>query len=225
MTEYNIKKINAFYRDKPLVVLRRLFQIGTTLGKWVGLRYLDSINDRSEEMFKVRAAELRNLLVELGPAYIKIAQAISARPDLIPPSYVDELSLLQDQISPFANELAFDTIEKELGLPINELFSEISPDPVAAASLGQVYQARLQSTGQLVAVKVQRPGVQAAISVDILVLRYLAGLIRRIGKFNSDLQEIVDEWATSLFRVITLNAGDGLQERSQKWTKVQRAVW
>lgn len=53
MTEYNIKKINAFYRDKPLVVLRRLFQIGTTLGKWAGLRYLDSISDRSEEMFKV----------------------------------------------------------------------------------------------------------------------------------------------------------------------------
>ncbi|KAK1405067.1 putative aarF domain-containing protein kinase [Heracleum sosnowskyi] len=200
MTEYNIKKINAFYRDKPLVVLRRLFQIGTTLGKWVGLRYLDSISDRSEEMFKVRAAELRNLLVELGPAYIKIAQAISSRPDIIPPSYVDELSLLQDQISPFATELAFDTIEKELGLPINELFSEISPDPVAAASLGQVYQARLQSTGQLVAIKVQRPGVQAAISVDILILRYLAGVIRRVGKFNSDLQEIVDEWASSLFR-------------------------
>ncbi|KAL8131592.1 hypothetical protein AgCh_007505 [Apium graveolens] len=200
MTEYNIKKIKTFYKDKPLVVLRRLFQISTTLGKWVGLRYLDSISDRSEEMFKIRAAELRNLLVELGPAYIKIAQAISSRPDLIPPSYVDELSLLQDQISPFATELAFDTIEKELGLPINELFSEISPDPVAAASLGQVYQARLRSTGQLVAVKVQRPGVQAAISVDILVLRYLAGLIRRLGKFNSDLQAIVDEWASSLFR-------------------------
>ncbi|WOG98567.1 hypothetical protein DCAR_0417911 [Daucus carota subsp. sativus] len=200
MTEYNINKIKAFYRDKPLVVIRRLVQIGTTLGKWVGLRYLDSISDRSEEMFKVRAAELRKLLVELGPAYIKIAQAISSRPDLIPPSYVEELSLLQDQISPFATELAFDTIEKELGLPINVLFSEISPDPVAAASLGQVYQARLQSTGQLVAVKVQRPGVQAAISVDILVLRYLAGLIRRIGNFNSDLQAIVDEWASSLFR-------------------------
>ena len=59
--------------------------------------------------------------------------------DLIPPSYVEELSLLQDQISPFATELAFDTIEKELGLPINVLFSEISPDPVAAASLGQVF--------------------------------------------------------------------------------------
>lgn len=53
MNEYNINKIKTFYRDKPLVVLRRLFQIGTTLGKWAGLRYLDSISDRSEEMFKV----------------------------------------------------------------------------------------------------------------------------------------------------------------------------
>lgn len=151
-------------------------------------------------MFEVRAAELRNILVELGPAYIKIAQAISSRPDLIPPSYLDELSLLQDRISPFFTEVAINTVEQELGLPIEELFSEISPEPVAAASLGQVYQARLRRTGQLVAVKVQRPGVQAAISLDILILRFLAGLLRRIRKLNTDLQAVVDEWASSLFR-------------------------
>lgn len=152
-------------------------------------------------MFKVRAAELRKILVELGPAYIKIAQAISSRPDLIPPSYLDELSLLQDQITPFSTEVAFDTIEKELGLPIDELFSEISPEPVAAASLGQVYQARLRHSGQVVAVKVQRPGVQAAISLDILILRVLAGVVKKAGKFNTDLQAVVDEWASSLVRV------------------------
>ena len=59
--------------------------------------------------------------------------------DLIPPSYLDELSLLQDRISPFSTEVAFNTIEQELGLPIDEIFSEISPEPIAAASLGQVY--------------------------------------------------------------------------------------
>lgn len=58
--------------------------------------------------------------------------------DLIPPSYLDELSLLQDQIAPFSSELAFDTIERELNIPLDELFSEISPEPTAAASLGQV---------------------------------------------------------------------------------------
>lgn len=141
------------------------------------------------------------ILVELGPAYIKVAQAISSRSDLIPPSYLDELSLLQDRITPFSTEVAFDTIEQELGLAIDELFTDISPEPVAAASLGQVYQARLRTNGKVVAVKVQRPGVRAAISLDIFILRSVAGFLRRAGKLNTDLQAVVDEWASSLFRV------------------------
>ncbi|CAL5185385.1 unnamed protein product [Lathyrus oleraceus] len=200
LADYSISKIAAIYFRKPLVVARRLFQTGTAFGKWFGLRYLDARFDRSDDMFQVRAAELRKILVELGPAYIKIAQAISSRSDLIPPSYLDELSLLQDRISPFSTEVAFNMIEQELGLPLADIFSEISPEPVAAASLGQVYQARLRRTGQVVAVKVQRPGVQAAISLDILILRFMAGLARRVGKLNTDLQAVVDEWASSLFR-------------------------
>lgn len=170
--------------------------------------------ERSDQMFEVRAEELRNILVELGPAYIKVAQAISSRPDLIPPSYLDELSLLQDRIAPFSTNVAFNMIEQELKVPIDELFLEISPEPVAAASLGQVYQARLRHSGKVVAVKVQRPGVQAAIGLDILILRYLAGLLREVRQLNTDLprylwsvtmrylQAVVDEWASSLFRVI-----------------------
>lgn len=220
LTDYDISRIFAIYRKKPLVVLRRVVQVGATLGKWFAQRYLDTVADQSERMFEVRAAELREILALLGPAYIKIAQAISSRADLIPPSYLDALSLLQDQIAPFSTQVAFNTIEQELGLPIDEIFSEVSPEPVAAASLGQVYQARLRTSGQVVAVKVQRPGVQAAISLDILILRFLAGLIRRAGKLNTDLQAVVDEWASSLFRVIQLNAGDGLQERSKEWTQI-----
>ncbi|KAF7820360.1 putative aarF domain-containing protein kinase [Senna tora] len=216
LAEYSVSKIAAIYRRKPFVVFRRLFQIGTTFGKWFGLRYIDTLMERSDEMFEVRAAELRKILTELGPAYIKIAQAISSRPDLIPPSYLDELSLLQDRISPFSTEVAFNMIEQELGLPIDELFSEISPVPVAAASLGQVYQARLRQKGQVVAVKVQRPGVQAAISLDMLILRFLAGLVRRAGKFNTDLQAVVDEWASSLFREMDYKneASNGLKFRN-----------
>ncbi|XVF63217.1 hypothetical protein PTKIN_Ptkin09bG0070000 [Pterospermum kingtungense] len=201
LIEYSPSRIAAIYRRRPLILLRRLFQVGTTFGKWFGDRYIDNLMERSDKMFKVRAAELRKILVELGPAYVKIAQAVSSRPDLISPSYLDELSLLQDRITPFSTDVALDTIEKELGLQIDELFSEISPEPVAAASLGQVYQARLRRSGQVVAVKVQRPGVQAAISLDILILRFLAGVVKKAGKFNTDLQAVVDEWASSLFRV------------------------
>ncbi|KAL0664828.1 hypothetical protein Bca4012_101666 [Brassica carinata] len=173
LSEYNFPRIDAMYKKKPLILLRRLAQIGTTFGFWFGLRLADEALDRSEQMFK---------------AYVKIAQAVSSRPDLIPPIYLDELSLLQDQITPFSTEVAFNMIEDELGLPIDELFSEISPEPVAAASLGQVYQARLRRSGEVVAVKVQRPGVRAAIALDTLILRYLAGLIKKAGRFNSDLQ-------------------------------------
>ncbi|XP_050238581.1 uncharacterized aarF domain-containing protein kinase At1g71810, chloroplastic [Mercurialis annua] len=199
LSNYDIGKIIQVCKKKPLILIRRLFQIGTTFGRWFGARYLDSFADKSDQMFKIRAAELRRILLELGPAYIKIAQAISSRADLIPPSYLDELSLLQDRIAPFSSELALFTIEQELGLPIDEVFSEISPEPIAAASLGQVYKARLHS-GQIVAIKVQRPGVQAAIALDILILRFIAGVVKKTGKFNSDLQAIVDEWASSLFR-------------------------
>ncbi|XP_012449859.1 uncharacterized aarF domain-containing protein kinase At1g71810, chloroplastic isoform X2 [Gossypium raimondii] len=202
LLDYSPSRIAAIYRRKPLILLRRLIQVGTTFGKWFGVRYIDNLMERSDQMFKVRAAELRKILVELGP-------------DLIPPSYLDELSLLQDRITPFSTEVALDTIEKELGLRIDELFSEISPEPVAAASLGQVYQARLRRSGQVVAVKVQRPGVQAAISLDILILRFLAGVVKKAGKFNTDLQAVIDEWASSLFREMDYRkeADNGLKFR------------
>ncbi|KAG2569173.1 hypothetical protein PVAP13_7NG387663 [Panicum virgatum] len=151
-------------------------------------------------MFELRAAQLRRILLELGPAFVKIAQAVSSRPDIIPPAYLDELLLLQDRIAPFSTEAAFNIIEKELGLPLDMIFSEISPEPVAAASLGQVYQAKLRSNGKVVAVKVQRPGVQAAISLDIYILRFLASLAKKAAKLNTDLPAVLDEWASSLFR-------------------------
>ncbi|XP_072993478.1 uncharacterized aarF domain-containing protein kinase At1g71810, chloroplastic isoform X2 [Typha latifolia] len=206
LVEYDLAAIAAIYRRKPFLVLRRFIQIGATFGRWFALRYIDSLSDRSDEMFKVRAAELRMILLELGPAFVKIAQAVSSRPDVIPPAYLEELSLLQDRIAPFSTEVAFNMIEKELGLSIDMLFSEITPEPIAAASLGQVYQARLRSGGKVVAVKVQRPGVKAAISLDIYILRYIAGIVKRTAKLNTDLQAVIDEWASSLFREMDYRA-------------------
>lgn len=206
MDNYDPDKIALIYRKRPLLLLRRLLQIVSTFGRWFGLRYIDGVLRRSDSMFKERAAELRSALVQLGPAFVKIAQAVSSRPDVIPPAYLEELSLLQDRIAPFSTEIALDMIEQELGVPVENLFSEISLQPIAAASLGQVYQARLRTNGQIVAVKVQRPGVRAAIALDIFILRLLAGYIRNAGKFNTDLQAVVDEWASSLFREMDYEA-------------------
>lgn len=205
-TAYDINGIAAVYRRRPLLVLRRSLQIGASFGRWFALRYLDSVNERADDMFEIRAAQLRRILLELGPAFVKIAQAVSSRPDVIPPAYLDQLSLLQDRIAPFSTEVAFNIIEKELAMPLDMIFSEISPEPVAAASLGQVYQARLCSNGKIVAVKVQRPGVQAAISLDIYILRFLAGVARKARKLNTDLQAVLDEWASSLFREMDYRA-------------------
>ncbi|KAG6499379.1 hypothetical protein ZIOFF_039145 [Zingiber officinale] len=191
LRSYDFPSIVAIYRRRPFLVLRRFIQITAAFGRWFAERYIDSVSDRSDEMFE---------------AFVKIAQAVSSRPDVIPPAYLDELSLLQDRIASFSTEIAFSMIEEELGQPIDMLFSEISPEPIAAASLGQVYQARLRSSRKLVAVKVQRPGVQAAIALDIFILRYIAGVVRRAAKLNTDLQAVLDEWASSLFREMDYRA-------------------
>lgn len=85
-----------------------------------------------------RASELRQLLSGLGPSFVKIGQALSARPDLLPQPYLEALSELQDRLPSFPNEIAFAVMEEELGRPVHEVFSELTEQPVAAASLGQV---------------------------------------------------------------------------------------
>lgn len=130
----------------------------------------------------------------------QIGQAVSARPDVTPPTYIRELEKLQDRIPPFPHTDAMRTLAEELGAPADTLFSEMSPSPVAAASLGQVYKARLRATGQQVAVKVQRPGVASAIGLDTYILRTAAAWFKRWRRLNSDLPALIDEWTASLFR-------------------------
>ncbi|GAB2250883.1 hypothetical protein Droror1_Dr00017133 [Drosera rotundifolia] len=83
--EYDISNIIALYVRKPLVLMQRVFQIGTTFGRWFAMRYVEGLMGRADAMFKVRAAELRKIFVEFGPAYVKVAQSVLSRPDLILP--------------------------------------------------------------------------------------------------------------------------------------------
>jgi predicted unusual protein kinase regulating ubiquinone biosynthesis (AarF/ABC1/UbiB family) len=135
----------------------------------------------------------------LGPAYIKVGQALSTRPDLVPPLYLEELTRLQDQLPPFPNEVAFQFIEEELGDRPERIYAELSPDPLAAASLGQVYRGKLK-TGEDVAVKVQRPGLAQRITLDLFILRQLASLATKVVKrIRSDLVGIMDEFGARIF--------------------------
>jgi predicted unusual protein kinase regulating ubiquinone biosynthesis (AarF/ABC1/UbiB family) len=129
------------------------------------------------------------------------------RPDILPQAALDELSILQDNVKPFATEDAVAAIEAELGGPLGAFFSEISDEPVAAASLAQVYRAKIASgprAGTVVAVKVQRPGIRETVSKDLYVLRRAAevyqGLIDRFApQQRTDYVALFNEWAVGFY--------------------------
>lgn len=106
----------------------------------------------------------------------------------------------QDDIAPFPTPDAFATLEADLGRSVTSLFSNISPAPVAAASLGQVYRATLADSGDEVAVKVQRPHLLPTIALDIFILRNAAKALRRARRLNSNLPSLIDDWASSIYR-------------------------
>ncbi|MBF2078921.1 MAG: AarF/ABC1/UbiB kinase family protein, partial [Synechococcales cyanobacterium T60_A2020_003] len=196
---YNPDVITAFYRRRPFLVLSRILAILTpclsfALGLW-----WDKTTRKGKKNERRRAVQLREVLTQLGPAYIKVGQALSTRPDLVPPVYLEELSHLQDQLPAFPNEVAFRFIEEELGDRPENIYAELSDKPIAAASLGQVYRGKLK-TGEEVAVKVQRPGLAQRIALDLYLLRQLAlwatGTFKRI---RSDLVGIMDEFGARIF--------------------------
>jgi len=148
-----------------------------------------------EARLREQAVWLKTRLIKLGPTFIKIGQSLGTRGDLLPLAYVKELSLLQDQVPPFPTTEAYARIEAELGRPLLEAYAEIDAAPVAAASLGQVYRARLH-TGEEVAVKVQRPDLAEMVSLDIAVLRRIVARLSRYPSFNenADWQGMLDEF-------------------------------
>lgn len=121
---------------------------------------------------------LRQVLEELGPTFVKFGQILSLRSDLIPPSYTEEFSKLQDNVPPFPFEEVRDQIRIELGAEIEEIFSDFDPKPIASASLSQVHRGSLKD-GTRVAVKVQRPRIRPLIESDIDLLYLLARIAER----------------------------------------------
>lgn len=196
---YDPEAIAAQYKRRPLQVLGRIWavlfpSVSFAFGLW-----WDRKQGREVEQERRRAIQLRELLTRLGPAYIKIGQALSTRPDLVPPLYLEELTQLQDQLPPFDNAIAYQFIQEELGQTPQEIYAELSPHPIAAASLGQVYKGKLK-TGETVAVKVQRPDLRERITIDLYILRRLSAWANRnIKRIRSNLVEILDEFGSRIF--------------------------
>ena len=128
--------------------------------------------DEAADM-EAHAAGFRKRLVELGPAYVKLGQVLSTRPDLLPAPYIRELESLQDDVGPIPLEDVEQTIQSELGARLSKLFDFFDPEPLGTASLGQVHGARLRG-GREVVVKVQRPNIRAALAEDLAFFNELA---------------------------------------------------
>jgi predicted unusual protein kinase regulating ubiquinone biosynthesis (AarF/ABC1/UbiB family) len=157
--------------------------------------------DESQERHLLWQAQwISRQLLKLGPTFIKIGQAVSTRADLLPLAYIKELSKLQDSVPEFPHDEAMGIVERELGATIGDLYAEIEPQPVAAASLGQVYRARLHS-GETVAVKVQRPHLEDVINFDLAVLRGIARFMGRFPKLvrGVDWEGTLNEFAATIF--------------------------
>ncbi len=209
MRRYDPIAIARYHSRRPWKAVWRAFNIiRLFLGFVLGLK-LDDWLHRAEASKLNRAVQLRTILTRLGPTFIKVGQALSTRPDLVRQDFLVELEKLQDRLPPFPNAIAFHIIEAELGRAVGDIYSEISSNPVAAASLGQVYCARLHS-GEAVAVKVQRPNLLPTIMLDLYLMRWAAGWIAPWLPLNlgHDLTLVVDEFGSKLFEEIDyLNEG------------------
>ena len=203
LRRYDPQAIASYYNKRLwLVIWRALTIVWLFAGFTIGL-LLDRSVGNTEVNKNLRANQLREILTQLGPTFIKVGQSLSTRPDLVKKEFLEELIKLQDQLPPFDNELAMQIIESQLKRSVEELYKEISPRPVAAASLGQVYKARLYS-GEEVAVKVQRPNLLPIITRDLYLLRWAATWIKPFLPLNlgDNLTIVVDEFGTKLFEEI-----------------------
>ncbi|XP_010921140.1 protein ACTIVITY OF BC1 COMPLEX KINASE 3, chloroplastic [Elaeis guineensis] len=200
-TVYSPQLLATKYGSQPLKVVLRTLEVLTALGTFGFKLFLDDRRSELDLRKRQRAAELREIFTRLGATFVKIGQGLSTRPDICPPEYLEELSQLQDALPTFPDAEAFSCIERELGLPLDSIFSSISPSPIAAASLGQVYKAQLKYSGQIVAVKVQRPGIEDAVGLDFYLLRGLGFLINKYVDFiSSDVVALVDEFARRVYQ-------------------------
>ncbi|KAG5530240.1 hypothetical protein RHGRI_030571 [Rhododendron griersonianum] len=198
---YSPELLLVKYGSRPVRVLRRTLEIFIGLGSFGFKLWLDQLNGQLNQNKRLRAIQLRNIFTRLGPTFVKIGQGLSTRPDLCPPEYLEELSELQDALPTFPDAEAFSCIERELGLPLDSIYSSISPSPIAAASLGQVYKAQLKYSGQIVAVKVQRPGIEEAIGLDFYLIRGIGFLINRyVDIISSDVVALIDEFARRVYQ-------------------------
>ena len=181
-----------------IAVLRRYREL-VHLARREGFGPFLSTAGRAERTEDAVGVRLRRVLEEAGGVYVKLGQIAATRVDLIPPEVCDELSSLQNRVAPAPVEEIRPALEAELGGPVDEVFAEFDWEPLAAASIGQTYSARLR-TGEAVVVKIQRPGIDDVIERDLAALALLANVAQRRTTFGQGLRsgELLAQFAVSL---------------------------
>jgi len=200
--EYTPRKNLIWLLLRPWILIPRVIYILLTIFFFL-LRLIFQGGSKDKKIQKDLSKYLFNVITDLGPCYIKLGQALSTRPDLVRQDWLTELTNLQDNLPPFEHKVALKIVESELGSPANILFDDFPDAPIASASLGQVYKAKI-SNNNYVAVKVQRPNLEFIIKRDVVILKLLANFLAPVLPLNIGvgIGEIIDEFGKALFEEI-----------------------
>ena len=194
----NGRRVEVDPQDVEGQLLGRAAHIGRVLARY-GLDELRAPAAADYAERRHRAARLRAALEELGPTFAKLGQILSTRPDLMPPEFVEELSLLQDRVPPLSEHEVVAAMERELRVPWEDVFDSIDAEPLAAGTIGQVHRATLED-GARVVVKVQRPGAAPDIYRDLGLLEMFAEHTMGRAAFRQvvDLPAVIEHLSHSL---------------------------
>ncbi len=194
------------YKEIVYVLIKYGFSFVVEKLNMEGVAYKIPITNPPEEIKNMSTGEkIRRAIEELGPTYIKLGQILSTRKDLLDQDIIDELSKLRDNVEEFDTELAKSIFKKEIGLDIDKVFKNFNEKPIGAASIGQVYEASLDS-GEEVIIKIQRPNIEAIIKSDVEILKSMAIALKDFKKdIDIDLIQIVEEFQTQLIRELDYN--------------------
>ncbi|GMH32658.1 hypothetical protein BSKO_00492 [Bryopsis sp. KO-2023] len=199
--KYDPCLLAKYWEQRPAQVLARQASIGSQLMIFLGSLFVDCRLGNWEKHMGKRSKEFREIVESMGPAFIKVFQALSTRGDMFPEPWLNELKLLHDQVTPFKTSEALEEIERGLGTEWYNLFQWLSEEPLASASLGQVYHGLLRKDfgGGEVAVKVQRPEILESIALDCFLLRKAAYVMTVVPNMRGDWENLFDGWAERFF--------------------------
>ncbi|CAE8678345.1 unnamed protein product [Polarella glacialis] len=194
--------IEAYWQRRPLRLLLRFIDVSLRAGSFSVAMEVDKWTNKTEEMTPQRAREAKELITDLGPAFVKLVQVWASRPDILPEAYQKEFEQLLERVRPFGKEEALQSLSRNFGGEdkVRSMFDDMAAfdKPVASASIGQVYKASIK--GREVAVKVQRPDVREQVTLDLYVIRRLAAAgqylpIERYASQFKGLFELIDRAA------------------------------